>query len=76
MNTFSYFRSQIEKLKMEAMSFKHYQTGYCRFQEHCWRHHILEICETKNCKNHIIQDRGFLEDSNERKNCEIIEFSL
>ena len=36
---------------MEAVVCKHYQTGYCKFKEHCQKHHVKDICETENCKS-------------------------
>ena len=35
---------------MEAAVCKHFQTGFCKFQDHCRKHHIQELCETDNCK--------------------------
>ena len=44
-------RNQLEKLKkMEGVVCKYFQTGYCKFQEHCRKHQVKEICETENCK--------------------------
>ena len=36
---------------MEAAVCKHYQTGYCKFKEHCRKHHVKDICETENLKS-------------------------
>ena len=35
---------------MEGVVCKHFQTGYCKFQQHCRKHHVKEICETEHCK--------------------------
>ena len=56
-NIFSYFRNQFKKLKMEAAVCKHFQIGHCRFQDHCRKHHIKELCERENCKSMTCQLR-------------------
>ena len=30
---------------------KHYQTGYCKFGEHCRKHHVNIICKKENCNS-------------------------
>ena len=35
---------------MKGVVCKHFQTGYCRFQEHCRKRYVKEICEKENCK--------------------------
>jgi hypothetical protein len=39
----------IKKLKMEVVVCRYFQTGYCKFKEHCRKHHIKELCETVKC---------------------------
>ena len=34
---------------MEAHVCKHFQTGYCKFGDHCRKHHETDNCQTKNC---------------------------
>ena len=29
---------------------KHFQTGFCKFGEHCCKRHVKETCEAKGCK--------------------------
>ena len=35
---------------MKVLACKHFQTSYCKFQKHCRKHHVKEICETEHCK--------------------------
>ena len=44
------FQNNKKKLKMEDVVCKHFQSGYCKFLDHCRKHHITEHCQTKNCK--------------------------
>ena len=36
---------------MEDVVCKHFQSGYCKFRDHCRKHHETEHCQTKNCKS-------------------------
>ena len=40
-----------KKLKMKHTVCKHFQTGFCKFGEHCRKQHVQEICPTKQCKS-------------------------
>jgi hypothetical protein len=44
----SYSRRK-ETPKMEASPCKHFQTGYCKFREHCRKQHINEMCQEELC---------------------------
>ena len=34
---------------MEASQCKYFQTGYCKFREHCRKKHVIEMCQTEQC---------------------------
>ena len=34
---------------MEQVVCKHFQTGFCKFAEHCRKQHVQEICQTNQC---------------------------
>ena len=34
---------------MEQLVCKHFQTGFCKFAEHCSKQHVKEICQTNKC---------------------------
>jgi hypothetical protein len=36
---------------MEQVVCHHFQTGFCKFGEHCRKRHVQEICQTKQCKS-------------------------
>ena len=42
---------------MEASQCKHFQTGYCKFREHCRKKHIIEMCQTQQCSSETCSKR-------------------
>ena len=42
---------------LEAVVCKHFQTGYCKFREHCRKHHVSELCDKANCNSKACKKR-------------------
>ena len=42
---------------MEATLCKHFQVGFCKFGDHCRKHHVKEICQIMMCKSVSCRER-------------------
>ena len=42
---------------METVFCKHFQTGFCKFKEHCRKQHIKEVCPYSQCKSEFCMKR-------------------
>ena len=38
---------------MEVVVCKYFQSGFCKFQEHCRKQHVKELCETDKCTSKV-----------------------
>ena len=42
---------------MEASICKYFQTGFCKFGDHCQRHHVKETCDSITCVQSLCKQR-------------------